>query len=326
MSSESKASHASNESFDDVHRPGPASPSRQDVRGKVKFYVNFLDGYSFRQLYDILKMTLTFAPLKFTAEGITIRSGNGMSERGSDTTFVAHVVIPRKKLQCYEFNPQYASHPEEGAHYVNFDLGKLRSVIKSTARKEGIIMYQLNDSNDIRIQTYGGVGSKSGEGFTTISTKKFEKRDYDDDLDLDEETEPNCRYPLASFCHACNQISKIRGEPYAEILTFPRGVIIRSCGDMTTTRRQEGWGEIPTRETREMIMPGGMKVKMDNSVPRSDLTTRVPIGTIKALSKLFNLVSNCFVNIYSDSSRLVTMEVPLSYYGILKIYLIDAKA
>jgi hypothetical protein len=53
------------------------APLYHNVTRKLIFCIQFMDGYTFRQLYEFYKMTLTTAPMFLSPQGITILRGNG---------------------------------------------------------------------------------------------------------------------------------------------------------------------------------------------------------------------------------------------------------
>ncbi len=93
------------------------------------FYIDFHDGYAFRQIMEFLKLTVTTIPMYFSENGISILQGNG------DGSLVVSINIKGHELLSYHFNKELANQQGTGdkptQHLVSFSVSKFRDTIKS---------------------------------------------------------------------------------------------------------------------------------------------------------------------------------------------------
>jgi hypothetical protein len=134
----------------------------------------------------------------FTENGISILQGNG------DGSLVVSIAIKGHELLTYYFNPELANYNKKSAdedsyHIVCFNVSKFRDTIKSTARKEGIRIFQYHGDPTVHIQVYGG--NKNGEGGTSIETQGYSPLNYDLSGFEQSLLTPNCKSPLSEFCN-----------------------------------------------------------------------------------------------------------------------------
>jgi len=69
------------------------------------FFIDFHDGYAFRQIMEFLKLTVTSVPMYFSENGISILQGNG------DSSLVVSINIKGHELLSYHFNKEMPAHP-----------------------------------------------------------------------------------------------------------------------------------------------------------------------------------------------------------------------
>jgi hypothetical protein len=294
------------------------TPLYQNVTQKLIFCIQFMDGYTFRQLYEFFKMTLTTAPMFLSPDGITILRGNG------NASLVANTQIRGHQLIRYEFHPQYANYRDAGSqraiHVVNCPLVKFRENIKGIARKEGIRMFQYVGDPSVYIQVYGG--NKNAEGHVTVKTEVYEHIEYQLGEYTQHVTSPNCKIPLVEFCTACNNIGKIRGCTNAKIICYPNGVSIVACSETGVTDRHNRWGDC--NEDIQNNHTGPRLLIKGNPVSRSKpYSVKVSIDVIKALGKLTNLTNNGILRVYSECDGLVRFIISISYYAEMTLFLTE---
>ena len=289
---------SSSDSFEPMPEMEPIKHEKDLV-----FLIDFHDGYAFRQIMEFLKLTVTSVPMYFTENGISILQGNG------DGSLIININIKGAELLNYHFDKSLANMPSADAdsptyHMVCFNVSKFRDTIKSTARKEGIRIFQYKDSNVVHIQVYGG--SKNGEGGTSIESQTYTPFHYE--LSGFEQSiyEPNCRAPLSEFCNACGQFGKVKSNKYTNYACYPKGIYVTAISETGTTSMFKKWGKIENETTKHN--------------KRNHYNVKIPIDVIKAISKLSNLTNNGIMRICCEDDNFIRMIVSVSYYAELTIY------
>lgn len=321
--SESESDHPSDtdESFHYVASPPPSfSASR---RKDLVFYIDFHDGYAFRQIMEFLKLTVTSVPMYFSENGISILQGNG------DRSLVVSITIKGHELLTYYFNSELANVPvkkdstdpeEKACHVVCFNVSKFRDTIKSTARKEGIRIFQYSGDPTVHIQVYGG--NKNGEGGTSIETQSYSHISYDLSGFEQSVLSPNCKSPLSEFCNSCGHFGKVKSTKYTNFTCYRSGVKVTACSETGVISMFKKWGECDDESDHPFRTGGGSRLKlMDSSdKPKIVHNVKIPIEIVKALSKLSNLTNNGIIRIYCEEDKIIRFMVSVSYYAELVIY------
>ena len=314
-------SESDSEFNEDIHLTSRISSNDTDFSfdKDLIFFIDFHDGYAFRQIMEFLKLTVTSVPMYFSENGISILQGNG------DGSLVVSINIKGHELLKYHFNKDLANiqpTPENDSHYhlVSFNVSKFRDTIKSTARKEGIRMYQYVGDSTVHIQVYGG--NKNGEGGTSIETQphnpiQYELSGFQQSIYL-----PNCKSPLSEFCNSCGQFNKVKSTKYTNFTCYKKGVKVTAWSETGVISTFRKWGECEDTNENYKI-PGGPRLAGPDAISKSKsvhYNVRIPIDVIKALSKLSNLTNNGIIRIYCESDDIIRFMVSISYYAELVIY------
>jgi hypothetical protein len=265
------------------------------------FFIDFHDGYAFRQIMEFLKLTVTSVPMYFSENGISILQGNG------DSSLVVSINIKGHELLKYHFNKDLANiQPSETNenhfHLVCFNVSKFRDTIKSTARKEGIRMYQYVGENTVHIQVYGG--NKNGEGGTSIETQIHEPMTYELSGFTQSIYQPNCKSPLSEFCNSCGQFNKVKSTKYTNFACYKKGVKVTAWSETGVVSTFRKWGDCED----------------NNKGKKTHFNVKIPIEVIKALSKLSNLTNNGIIRIYCENDKIIRFMISISYYAELIVY------
>jgi hypothetical protein len=281
------------------------------------FYIDFHDGYAFRQIMEFLKLTVTSIPMYFSENGISILQGNG------NGSIVVNINIKGHELLTYYFNKELANTNEDNEiyHLVCFNVSKFRDTIKSTARKEGIRIFQYANDSTVHIQIYGG--NKNGEGGTSIETQtytpiQYEMSGFEQSIFL-----PNCKSPLSEFCNSCGHFGKVKSTKYTNFICYEKGVKVTAHSETGVISMFKKWGECKDDEDTPAIAPVRNKIKYLAKKTKTDdktYTVKIPIDIIKALSKLSNLTNNGIMRIYCETNDIIRFMVSISYYAELIIY------
>lgn len=309
-------SHSGSDTEDNFHYVEAPPPSFAANRRKdLVFYIDFHDGYAFRQIMEFLKLTVTSVPMYFTENGISILQGNG------DGSLVVSITIKGHELLTYYFNPELANFPskeDESYHIVCFNVSKFRDTIKSTARKEGIRIFQYAGDPTVHIQVYGG--NKNGEGGTSIETQSYSRMHYDLSGFEQSALVPNCKSPLSEFCNSCGHFGKVKSTKYTNFTCYKSGVKVTACSETGVISMFKKWGECDDDSSHPFRTNGPRLKVMDSQKNQIVHNVKIPIDIVKALSKLSNLTNNGIIRIYCEEDKIIRFMVSVSYYAELVIY------
>lgn len=300
------------------------SASLPDNSKDLVFFIDFHDGYAFRQIMEFLKLTVTSIPMYFSENGISILQGNG------DGSLVVSINIKGHELLTYHFNKSLANMKKTNkndavSHLVCFNVSKFRDTIKSTARKEGIRIFQYANDSVVHIQVYGG--NKNGEGGTSIETQHYNPIHYEMSGFEQSIFLPNCKSPLSEFCNSCGQFGKVKSTKYTNFICYDKGVKVTACSETGVISMFKKWGECEDEHASHLRIPGSNKVIFPSgSDKKRHYRVKVPIEVIKALSKLSNLTNNGIMRIYCETDQIVRFMVSISYYAELIIYYKSSEA
>lgn len=293
---------------------------RSDVPKPV-FLIDFLDGYSIRQLLEIIKLILTSCPIYLTKEGISIQNGNG------HRTAILSSELYQHNCAHYFLDPALVSSPEDGDtqayHIICPNIGKLRDAVKPVARREGVRLIQYYGDPFIYVQIHGGTKNADGSG-QIVPLEHYEPIAYDLEGYRQSFSEPNCKISLAEFCGFCAIIVKIRGIQYVEFRSYLKGVWIMPLDTTGSPVNDKKWGDCDDSKQVPIIIRGGPRIIYRRAADvggASYYSIKVSIDIIKGLSKMVNLSPNGILRIYAEKNRLLRLQTNVNYYGPITFYL-----
>jgi hypothetical protein len=275
------------EQSNDVFKP-VSSMIKKD--GIPIFEITFVDGYTFRQLFEFIKIGSFEAPILIYEDRLVIESSNG------DETLYFQYTIKSKNLIEYNTKIQYFNDKSRNRHIVLFDLSEFQLQIKSISKKEGLKIFQYADCEDFFfLQPVGG--NKSNSSGLTIKTKKGEIKSYE----LQNISSSSlCKIiSLSSFCHSTINISRSKYTS-AIFNIYSDGFSIISGNSIKSTSQENSWG-------------------ICNGKPLYVINIKKDI--IKALSKTSNFDPSGIIRVYGLSNNLLCFAIPLSCYGKVIIYI-----
>lgn len=290
-----------------------------NVQPEIIFYVEFLDGHSFKQYYEFYSQTLPSAPLLFTKDKIIICYGSG------DNEIFVNTEIKTDNLIAYVFNPKYVSHPngdddlKEPYHLVNIKIREMKEAIKSISRKEGIRIIQYHGLNEIHIQPYGANVSCGHVAVKTESLahrKNFDFSGFKQDIN-----EPNCKLPLLSFCDACKNIGRIKDVSKAVISCYPKGVKLDATGETGITNRYAQWGYCEVQNLIKLATGGNIVIRSNNT--NNVFSVGISRNNTKAFDKLSGLAKGVIMKVYCEMNGVVRLIIKFNYYSEMTIFLLD---
>lgn len=292
----------SGSSLDPMSSPGPTEPvstSGTLSSDGLVFMIQFSSAYAFRQLYEFFRLSVSSAALFLTRDTIRVSTGNG---RKSLQILCA---IEGWNTGGYQLNVALASRKEapEPYHVINFNFTDFYSVIKTIGKKDLLIMYQHTSSPHSLILM-------TGQRRTNLTQHVIRLIDSDPpifdvrDPDKIPTHMPNITIPLSEFTSFITDTGK-SGAPCTIFRCYSRGVHIFNETANGGHQTSSSWGIIPEGEDAFR-----------------NVTVSVTKDIVKALGKTSNFHSEGIVRFYARSDGLIRLEIPLSVYGTVVIYLL----
>lgn len=278
----------------------PMMTMSQSPQFHTVFNVDFADGYTFRQLFEFSKVSVSCAPMFFQEDSIYVERDNGSH------TLLLRCKINSRDLTGYKVEPTLFNDPDKKRHVIVFDLTEFQIQIKSIAKKEGLRIFQYAEYPQYVFgHPYGG--NKNGQGVITFITQRYEHATYNIKDGITNETQPNAVISLPAFCNACSNVLRAK-YPYAIFYVYPKGFYMTSGNQTGSTCRENNWGDCS----------GYVEVKGSNPfqmVSVQPFVSYVPLNVVKALVKTSNFHSSGIVRIYSTVNQLVRIEIPIGCYA-----------
>lgn len=298
------------------------------------FMIHILEGYSFRNLMGIVKYEISHASMILSEKSIEISfiSSNGRS---------GHKIILRP-LDCLEWT--YNLRNEEGRLHdeypIAFDTTELFNITKSIGKKDGIRIYLLPRENKLNIQLLKmSTKDPSSAEIFMIKILQVEHSRY---VPQEYTTESNIRVLSKNFTEMCGCVIDQKCETL-EIEANNNSIIfkgIQANQNVAYIKRYEGQSQNFQQEPlklannineianmmknlnldKKKTTGGGLSL---NVVTSNSVSIKVPIVTIKVLSKIHNVAGNAaLLKFYVEKKHPLKIELSVGNYGSYEIFLI----
>lgn len=271
-------------------------------------YVDFVDGYIFRQLCEYNKLSVGKAPILFTPDKIVIMETN------SDNSITNQSIIDVRELVRYHFDEKRVSHKVSKAHLLNASLSDFRKIFRCVAKKEGIRIFHYEGLPVFNMQLYGG--NRNSDGVIEIQIEAWKPRSFD--LGKFEHKEPNVKITSAEFCNSCNNVGKMASDGVMKI--FPEGMCFNGKTITKVISRSNSWGVVPDKKSY-IRCPGDKPIPIPPDLPF--FTVQIPQANIKALSKINSFSLNSVIKVFSENDGLCRISTKIGTFGTITIFLKD---
>ena len=259
------------------------------------FYMEITNGYVFRQIFEIYdRLIVNVIPIYFKESGVTIRT----SAKNNGKKIISDIEIFTDDIINYYLNPDMASYPanenRKACHVEQFNINKLKSIFKSIAKSNSVLIYKTTESDNIYIEIKGITVEKSV--LNKISYQLIEN----DISQLNDEIIPNVKIDINQFCTCMKGMS--RGDVDSIIFkVYKDGIEIEGKNTSGQKTKSSKWGELE-----------GDYYK-----------TCVDINVIKALCKISGTTFYSIIKVFCDKTGEVRLLHKVSDFGEHNIYLID---
>lgn len=299
------------------------------------FLIHIMDGYSFRNTIGIIKSETEYATAVLSEKEIEISFMN------SSKCAVHKISLNTQEFTMYRYNVRDQAGNLLPEYPIAFETNEMFNTTKSIGRRDGIRLYWLQGDNRINVQpikTTTKDPGRAGALFVKILTMEHVR--YDTGT---YSPEPNVRVQSKDFADLCSQANTLKCTSldivgHSNAVTF-RGILanqtvasVSRFVSQTETPKaprsatnideidnligQLRFGDAPQANS----VTSGLSL---NIVKSEDLmTVKVPISTVKALSKIHNISpSGTLLRFYFAESKPTKLESPIGTYGSYTIYL-----
>lgn len=303
------------------------------------FLMHIMHGYSFRNTIGLIKSEIDIATMVLSPKTITISFVNSSGCANHKITLYTD------EFTLYQYNirddkgeliPEYA---------IAFEMDEMANSTKGIGRRDGIRLYWLAGSDKISVQPVKTSTRDPGSAgalfvkILNIEYKRYEIPSY-------YAAEPNVRVQAKDFASVCTQANTSRCSAL-EIVGHPNSVTFRAMQPNNTmaainrfTAQTEATRTVTSQSNMNQLdnLLANIRVSDNiyvqpscslslNVIKREDLmTVRVPIATVKALSKIHNISPDgTLIRFYFLEAKPTKLESPIGTYGLYVICLRNAR-
>ena len=302
------------------------------------FLVHIMDGYSFRNTIGIIKSETDYATMVLSPRAIEISFIN------TSKCAIHKIVLNTAELTMYRYNMR----DEEGnllpEYPIAFETNEMFNTTKGIGRRDGIRLYWLAGDNKINVQpikTSTKDPGRAGALFVNILNMEYTRYDVSGSYN----SEPNVRVQAKDFADLCSQANTLKCS-VLEVVGQNSAVTFKAMlpnNTMASINRFVSQTEVPRGLTTPTNIDeiynllGNLRVGESTSAASSGLslnimksedlmTVKVPIGTVKALSKIHNISpAGTLLRFYFAEAKPTKLESPIGTYGVYIICLRNAR-
>jgi hypothetical protein len=300
------------------------------------FLMHIMDGYSFRNAIGIVKSETEYATMVLSPKAIEISFIN------TSKCAIHKLVLNTQEFTMYRYNirdPDGELYPE---FPIAFETNEMFNTTKSIGRRDGVRLYWLPGDNRLSVQPMKMSTKDPGRaGALYVKILTIEHLRYD--VQGSYPTDPNIRVQAKEFADICSQANTLKCTNL-EIVGHSSGVSFKGILPNQTIaciNRFTSQTEVPKLQTRGSLsnmeeidylidnlrineMPGNIQSGLSLNIIKSEnmITVRLPIATVKALSKIHNISpSGTLLRFYFAEGKPTKVESPVGTYGLYTICL-----
>jgi hypothetical protein len=270
-------------------------------QSQTAFLVQITDGYAFRNTMTIIRNETDHATMILSPNRIKI----SFSNRGN---YAVHkITICASKLANYHYNIRDEDGELLPEYPIAFASDEMLNTTKPIGRRDGLLMYWIPGTNRISVQANKSKeNGRAGAAFVTILNQEHTRHQTPKVYSK----EPNVRVDAKAFGDWCAGAVSLKCS-YLDIVGYPTSVTLKSMmsnGSLAaiTNFKKAGDGLIPgptmANNMQEVtqrlellrvtdVAPSAPGPRLSLNIVRNEdlMTVRVPITTVKALSKIHNI-------------------------------------
>lgn len=296
--------------------------SKINVDNDASFFATFIDGSSFRNMIEYIRLPNIEGVFRFTKHRI-------MYEQGDPDKNILNVM----DLKTYELT-DYSFHSKSDEIVVGINLADLRNITRNVGKKDHIDLYKLSEEPKnlyIRIRSQSEKGSESNlyllpittTSYTVYTLPKYKRGKKD----------PTCTVYQTDFSKLCKSLVTIKCS-HANVHGFENGVIYKGILNTGTIGSVKEFGKCTASSNQSQlksIFPEASKgtiIKAKRPPPRLNIGEigeierfRIDISIIKYLIKLNALSPTGTIKMYIENGLPLKMVCNIGTFGKMYVYL-----
>jgi hypothetical protein len=299
------------------------------------FLMHIMDGYSFRNTIGIIKSETDYATLVVSPKAIEISFSN------TSRCALHKIVLSTQEFTMYRYNIQDQEGNLLPEYPIAFETNEMFNTTKSIGRRDGVRLYWLAGDSRISVQPMkmstkdpGRAGALYVNILTIENTYHYPPAGY--------HVDPTIRVQAKDFADICSQANTLKctslemvgnpsGVTFKGMLANKKMASINKFTSQTEVTKSNGKQEASNiNEIDNLIgnlklsdtQPTGLSL---NVIRGEDMNTfRLPIATVKSLSKIHNISpAGTLLRFYFSEGKPAKVESPIGTYGTYTIYLRD---
>ena len=297
--------------------------SKINIDNDASFFATFIDGSSFRNMIEYIRLPNIEGVFRFTKHKI-------LYEQGDPDNNILNVV----ELKEYELT-DYSFSSKSDEIVVGINLADLRNITRNVGKKDHIDLYKLSGEPKnlyIRIRSQSEKGSESNLYLLPITTTSYTV--YKLAAYPRGKKDPTCTVYQSDFSKLCKSLVTIKCS-HANVHGFEKGVIykgILNTGAIGSVKEFGKCNNAPAQSNLKSMLTdgnnGGAIIKAKLPPPRLNIGEigeierfRIDISIIKFLIKLNALSPTGTIKIYMERGLPLKMVCNIGTFGKLSVYL-----
>lgn len=307
----------------------------------TNFLMHIIDGYSFRNMIGIIKSETDYATMIVSEKLIEISFLN------ASKCAVHKIELCPQQFTMYRYNIRDDEGNFHQEYPITFETNEMFNTTKGIGRRDAIRLYWLLGENKINIQPIKMSTKDPGRAsalfvkMLTMEHVRYDTGNYN--------IEPNVRVQARDFADLCSQANTLKCTNL-EIIGHSNGVTFKGIlanQTMASLNRFVSQTEMPksTKAASNMEEIDNLLLNLkfhDNQISKSSpvatglslnvvttedlMTVKIPIATVKALSKIHNISQQGTLLQFFFAERKPTKLVsPIGTYGTYTICLRNAR-
>ena len=313
-----------------------------DNNSQPLFLMHIMDGYSFRNMIAVIKSETDNVSMVLSDRLIEFSFVNG------GKSAIHKIFLQPQDFVMYKYNIRDAQGELIPEYPIAFETSQMFNTTKNIGRKDSIRLYQLQDDNKIYVQpikTNIKDPGRAGALFVKIISMEYVRYDIGAWAE-----DPNVRVQAKDFAEICTQANTMKCT-WLELIGQDTAVTLRGIlPNQSVAFVNRFVSQTQTVQSSTSITPADNISEIDdilknlrsggssNSAPTTitglslriissdDMKTiRVPISTVKALSKIHNIgPTGSLIRFYFNKGNVsnTKLECPIGNYGKYTICLL----
>lgn len=295
--------------------------SEKLIDNDASFFATFVDGSSFRNMIEYIRLNNTKGVFRFGDKKIKYEQ--------EDSTGKVLIIVEIKTYELTDYN--FRSRCDEIP--IGINLAKLRDITRVIGKKDHMDLYRLSGEPDIlyirvKSQTEKGSGDQSNlypvylieNNYETYGVPQYARGRKD----------PNCTIYQSDFSKFFKSIAVIKCN-HVILHCFEYGIVVKGITNFSTVGAVKEFGRCNqntgTQNLKSVV--GAYNItKSDKPKPRLNITElgevekyKISLDVAKTLNKLNGLSPNGTIKIYAEKGLPLKMVCNIGSFGKMTIYI-----